>query len=355
MPLYMDIHTVDTDEFSAEDVVKAHMEDLAIEDKFGVKQLKYWVNEQGKTIFCLMQGPSKEACNQVHLESHGNTACNIIEVADDEYNLFMGQGTDLNDLAKTDSGDLDPGYRSILLTNIICFSKSNNTYFKKIKEIIIQYNGTIIREPTHQIMVTFMHASEAISCATSISELLENSSSKLEFNLAVVSGNPVDEEGTTFFEETKNKINSLCSLGLNSNVYLDNETVVLSKKELKEQQKNHTNFKIVGLDDFSFSLMLHNTLQKHLNRSDFKSEDLFSEIGMSKSQASRKIKTLTGKAPNQLIQESRLQSALGKMFQSQKTIAEIAYQSGFNSPTYFTRVFKKRFQITPTEFMTTLA
>jgi hypothetical protein len=29
MPLYMDIHTVDSDEFSAEDVVKAHMEDLA--------------------------------------------------------------------------------------------------------------------------------------------------------------------------------------------------------------------------------------------------------------------------------------------------------------------------------------
>jgi len=68
MPLYMDIHTVDSDELSAEDVVKAHMEDLAIEDKFGVKQLKYWVNEQGKTIFCLMEGPSKEACNQVHLE-----------------------------------------------------------------------------------------------------------------------------------------------------------------------------------------------------------------------------------------------------------------------------------------------
>jgi len=355
MPLYMDIHTVDSDEFSAEDVVKAHMEDLAIEDKFGVKQLKYWVNEQGKTIFCLMEGPSKEACNQVHLESHGNTACNIIEVADDEYNLFMGQGTDVNDLAKTNSGDLDPGYRTILLTNIVCFSQNSNGYFKKIKDLVIEHNGVIIREPTNQIMITFVYATDAISCATSIIELLESTSSKLEFNLAVVSGNPVDEKGTAFFEETKNKINSLCSLGLNKKLYLDNETVTLAKKELQEQQKKTTNFTLVSNDDFVFSLMLHNTIKKHFNRSDFKSEDLFSEIGMSKSQASRKIKSLTGQTPNQLIQESRLQSTLGKMSQSKKTIAEIAYQSGFNSPTYFTRVFKKRFGISPTEFIMQLA
>ena len=52
MPLYMDIHNVDSDDFSVEDVVKAHMEDLAIQDKFGVKQIKYWVNEEAKTIFC---------------------------------------------------------------------------------------------------------------------------------------------------------------------------------------------------------------------------------------------------------------------------------------------------------------
>ncbi len=46
MPLYMDIHNVDSDNFTVEDVVKAHMEDLAVEEKFGVTQHKYWVNQQ---------------------------------------------------------------------------------------------------------------------------------------------------------------------------------------------------------------------------------------------------------------------------------------------------------------------
>jgi len=351
MPLYMDIHTVDSDEFSAEDVVKAHMEDLAIQDQFGVKQLKYWVNEQAKTIFCLMEGPDKDACNQVHLQSHGNTACNIIEVADNEYNLFMGQGTDVDDLAKTDSGDLDPGYRTILLTNIVCFSKNSYGYFGKIKELVNEHDGVIVREPTNQIMITFMAANDAISCASSIMKLYNTTTNNLEFNLAVVSGNPVDEEGATFFEETKRKINSLCSLGLNKKLYLDKETIVLSEKELQQKKENLNNFTLVNKDDFAFSLILYKTISKYFTRSDFNSEELISKIGMSKSQASRKIKLLTGQAPNQLIQESRLQSALDKMSESYKTIAEIAYDSGFNSPTYFTRVFKKRFGISPTDFI----
>ena len=136
---------------------------------------------------------------------------------------------------------------------------------------------------------------------------------------------------------------------------MDKETIVLSEKELLEQKERQNGFTFVNNDDFTFSMKLHNTINKHFTRSDFNSEELISEIGMSKSQASRKIRSLTGQTPNQLIQESRLQIALGKMSQSHKTIAEIAYQSGFNSPTYFTRVFKKRFGISPTDFIKQLA
>lgn len=350
MPLYMDIHTVDSDEFSAEDVVKAHMEDLAIQDQFGVKQLKYWVNEKTKTIFCLMDGPDKEACNQVHLRSHGNTACNIIEVSDNEYNLFMGQGTDVNDLAKTDSGELDPGYRTILLTNFVCLSQNRSGYFKNITQLISKYNGVIVREPNNQIMVTFMYATDAISCASSIKNMLDSKSEDLEFNLAVVSGKPVDEEGETFFEETKLRVTGLCSFGLNKKMYLDQETITLSQKEILKPKERPTDFTLVKSEDFAFSVRLYEIINNHFTRSDFTNEYLFSSLGMSKSKVNRKVKSLTGMTPNQLVQESRLQRALCIMVQSNKTIAEIAYESGFNSPTYFARVFKKRFGISPTEF-----
>lgn len=355
MPLYMDIHTVDTDEFSVEDVVKAHMEDLAIQDKFGVKQLKYWVNEQAKTIFCLMEGPNKDACHQVHLQSHGNTACNIIEVADNEYNLFMGHGTDIKDLATTESGALDPGYRTILVSNIINFSNKNQEYTKQLNQILKEHNGVIVREPNHQTMATFMYANDAISCAISIKSILDDCTDKLEFNLAIVSGRPVDEQGNSFFEETKLKVYRLCTLGLNKRLYLDKETIALSDKEPKVQNDQRNFFTILNDDDFVFTIRLSKIVNDNFTKTDFTTEILFNALGLSKSQASRKIKSLTGMAPNQFIQESRLLRAVNSIIETNKTIAEIGYESGFNSPNYFTRVFKKRFGISPTDFSKQIA
>lgn len=350
MPLYMDIHKVDSEEFSAEDVVKAHMEDLAIQDRYGVKQLKYWVNEQAKTIFCLMEGPDKDACHQVHLQSHGNTACNIIEVADDEFNLFMGQGTDLDDLATTDSGELDTGYRTILLTNIVSFTNNGQDYFNQVNQQIKEHNGSIIREPTHHPMATFMYANDAISCAISILEIIEEVPEHLEFNLAIISGKPVDEKGKTFFEETKQRVKGLCTLCLNKKLYLDKETIALSEKEQSKQIDNRSRFTILDSDDLNFSTRLSKIINDNCNRSDFTTENLFKDLALSKSQASRKIKFLTGLPPNQLIQESRLLRALNSIVQTNKTIAETGYDTGFNSPTYFTRVFRKRFGVSPTFF-----
>ena len=40
MPLYMDIHTVDSDDFTVEDVIQAHLRDLAVQERFGVIQRK---------------------------------------------------------------------------------------------------------------------------------------------------------------------------------------------------------------------------------------------------------------------------------------------------------------------------
>ena len=350
MPLYMDIHNVDTDEFSAEDVVKAHMEDLAIQDQFGVKQLKYWVNEQAKTIFCLMDGPNKKACNEVHLQSHGGTACNIIEVSDNEYQLFMGQGTDINDLAQTDSGELDSGFRTILLANIICLYRNNGSFVEQIQKLINEHKGVIVREPDNQIMASFVYATDAIMCASLIKNLLDSDHDTLEFNLAVISGKPVDEESETFFEETKSKINSLCSLGLNKRMFLDKDTIALADKELSDQKEKQNNFTLINSEDIQFSIDLSEVISDNFVRSEFNSENLITLLGLSKSSASRKIKSLTGMAPNQLIQETRFQKAINYMVQSNKTIAEIAYESGFNSPTYFTRAFKKRFRVSPTDF-----
>ncbi|MEX2437425.1 MAG: nickel-binding protein [Candidatus Paceibacterota bacterium] len=346
----MDIHTVNSDTFSVEDVVKAHMEDLAVQEKFSVTQLKYWVNEEAKTIFCLMKGPDKEACHQVHAQSHGQTACNIIEVSDNEYNLFMGMGTDINDLAHTQSGDLDTGYRTIMLANIVYLFGNESHNIDKVYPFINQYNGVPVLQPGSELISSFVYASDAIKCTKAIKKSLGSMQKKVEYNFAIVSGKPVDEQGDTFFEKTKIKARSLGMLGLSNKIYLDKEAQRLSEKEVHSQKEEPENFTIVRDEDMKLIIELSEILVDKLIDSDFNSKDLITLLGISKSQVYRKIKLLTDMAPNQLLQEARLQKALLSLTSSQ-TIAEIAYESGFNSPSYFTRAFKKRFGILPTDFV----
>lgn len=350
MPLYMDIHTVDSDAFTVEDVVKAHMEDLAIQERFGVIQIKYWVNEEAKTIFCLMEGPNKEACNEVHQKSHGDTACNIIEVLDDEFNLFLGVGKSVNDLAHTISGKIDTGYRTILLISIIDLTGKYSHLLNEIKRLIEQHKGVPIIQPDEDTMASFVFASNAILCALAIDKLLKSIPDNLEFALTVVSGKPVDEFGSNLFEETKKKAQCLCAIGLKKIMYIDTETKVLSTKEPVSPKIRTKEFKIINNEDFVFLLQLFNILDEKLFNPDFNCEKLYSLLGLSKSQTYRKIKSLTGVAPNQLIQELRLRKSLKNLKQNGKTIAEIAFNLGFNSPTYFAKVFRKRFGITPTHF-----
>ena len=79
MPLYMDIHTIGGG-VSADDVAKAHMADLQTQGAYDVRYLRYWVNEHGGKVFCLVEAPSAEAASAVHREAHGLVADEVFEV-----------------------------------------------------------------------------------------------------------------------------------------------------------------------------------------------------------------------------------------------------------------------------------
>lgn len=82
MPLYMDVHR--DVEASLEEVEEAHELDLETQDKYDVDYKRYWVDEDSGTVFCLFEGPSKEAGEKVHNEAHGLTADDIFEVKEHE-------------------------------------------------------------------------------------------------------------------------------------------------------------------------------------------------------------------------------------------------------------------------------
>jgi AraC-like DNA-binding protein/TolB-like protein/Tfp pilus assembly protein PilF len=78
-------------------------------------------------------------------------------------------------------------------------------------------------------------------------------------------------------------------------------------------------------------------------------EDLAKHVGLSRSMLHRKLIKLIGKSASDLITEKRLTRAKELLENNAATASEIAYQVGFNSPSYFTKVFKNFYHVSPGE------
>ncbi len=77
----MDVHTIEGG-VGASDVAAAHTADLATQDRYGVRYLRYWVDEGAGKIFCLVDAGSAADAVRVHREAHGLVADEIFTVTE---------------------------------------------------------------------------------------------------------------------------------------------------------------------------------------------------------------------------------------------------------------------------------
>ena len=78
-------------------------------------------------------------------------------------------------------------------------------------------------------------------------------------------------------------------------------------------------------------------------------ENLADKLLISRSKLYRKIKALTGNTANEFIRNIRLEKAKQFLENSDYSISEISYKTGFSSPSYFTKCYKIQFGILPTD------
>ncbi len=90
-------------------------------------------------------------------------------------------------------------------------------------------------------------------------------------------------------------------------------------------------------------------IEDNIGNENFSVSDLAEEVGLSRSMLHRKLIKLTGKSATDLITEIRLKRALELLKNDVVTVSEIAYRVGYSSPSYFNKVFKKTFNVSPGE------
>lgn len=91
-------------------------------------------------------------------------------------------------------------------------------------------------------------------------------------------------------------------------------------------------------------------VEKNIPNADFSVEELSRALFMSRVSVYKKILALTGKTPIEFIRTMRLQRAAQLLEKSQMTVAEVAYETGFNNPKYFTKYFKAAFNMLPSAY-----
>ena len=113
--------------------------------------------------------------------------------------------------------------------------------------------------------------------------------------------------------------------------------------EEKEEEKS------LNTLDQTFIGRLREVMQKNMGDSEYSVERLGADVGLSRVQLYRKVKALTGQTPVELLRKARLEKAKKLLLKTERSVAEIAYEVGFTSPSYFNKCFKDEFGMSPGE------
>jgi len=127
------------------------------------------------------------------------------------------------------------------------------------------------------------------------------------------------------------------------------------REQLKKLYGKRFSPEVMGIEvksaDERFSQKLFDVIEKNISNEKLDVELLCSEIGISRANLYRKLKSITELSPMELIRNKRLEVAAKLLKESEMNVSEIASHLGFNSHSYFSNSFKAFYGCTPTEFV----
>ena len=364
MPIYMDRHDV-PETVTAENVAQLHQADLRIQDQFGCRGLTYWFDEKRKTAFCLIEAPDAMAIHKMHDHAHGQVPHSVIEVDISIVESFLGRIADPEKAKNTKLNIIsDPAFRTImvislkrvsLIQNDPVQSKSSlNNFHNAILGLLKNYDGVPFKQTENYFLVSFKSISNAVHAAFEIQSLFKDlmnglKNEKILLKIGLSAGLPVTEK-RLIFEDTIDLAERMCKIS-KGEILITSEVKELFNSENLNALTEGEDINVLTQTDEKFLTLLMDFIEPNWNNTNLKVDDFIKPIGCSKSQLYRKMILLTGKSLNNFIKEYRLNEALTLLNKNIGNVSEIAFESGFSSPSYFSKCFQKRYGLSPSEYL----
>ena len=132
------------------------------------------------------------------------------------------------------------------------------------------------------------------------------------------------------------------------------QQLISERKKLQQRYSQELILKpvdiVINSVDEKFLQKLQTILDTQLANADFTAEEFATQIGISRMQLHRKLKSLLGVSATEFIRNERLKNAAELLKKGNGNISEIAYSVGFNEISYFSKCFKDYFGSSPTEY-----
>jgi len=362
MPIYMDVHIAPG--VKAKDVAEAHRKDLLHQHEYGCNCMTYWIDEERETIFCLIDAVNKDAVKEMHSKAHGMVPNKIIEVSSSIVESFLGRIYDPEDVKATGDGlkvFSDPSFRILLVTKLtdpillqhqFGFEKTNeliNRHNDIIRKNLLLHSGSDVEHGGDGFIISFASAAKAVACGLAIQkDMTLFDSTILGLKIGINGGEPI-EKSNKLFGDTIQFANYLCAITNNAKIAVASDVKKLISKEHFQNKEN--NFLALSAQDESLLQLLFDKLEEKWEDPEFDIPEYCQVMAMSQSQLYRKTTSLTGMSCNILLKEFRLDKAKELMKKQHYTISQITFESGFTSPSYFTKCFKKKYGLLPMEYI----
>lgn len=299
----------------------------------------------------------------MHNAAHGAVPNSIIEVEASIVESFLGR---IEDPVKAKDATLniinDPAFRTLLVLDFKCvyfrhidldLYRSKLENFNQIaKSSIEKGQGRIVKNNLFSSLVSFSSITDAVDTAVEIHKLFLDYSKteKIDINMSVglCCGLPVTKT-KGLFEDTIKMSERFCKI-VRGEIVISAEVKELYESENINSIISNEFVRVMQPSDQKFLNLLMNFTEQHWNKANLKIEDFTAGLGLSKSQLYRKVKSVTGKSLNIFIKDYRMDQAIGLLAKNRGNISEIAFDSGFNSPAYFSKCFYESYGILPSSY-----
>lgn len=364
MPIYMDRHDV-SESVTAEQIAHLHQADLKVQDQFGCRGLTYWFDQKRKTAFCLIEAPDAKAIHKMHDHAHGQVPHQVIEVDINIVESFLGRIGDPEKAKNTTLNIInDPAFRTIMVISLkrASLRQSDPVHFKSlltncntgILSLLNKYEGVPVKQTENYFLVSFRSVSNAVDAAFAIQLLftdLKNDSvdDKILLRIGLSAGVPVTEK-KSIFEDTMRLAERMCRV-IDKTIIVSSEVRELYDSENRMALASRKNIWVLTKTDEKFLTALMDFTEANWCNTNIKVDDFIKPVQSSKSQLYRKIVALTGQSPNNFVKEYRLNEALSLLNRNAGNVSEVAFETGFSSPSYFSKCFQKRFGISPSDYL----